>query len=283
VLKSMIPGHKPEPSVLELKRWVRNVVRTWVLVVVPVLLFNLGMILLNFPRLVATAWDSGAKLVGSLQHATGITVAIDAIQLVFLVIPLVGLGYMFVKLAARILAAGWTHTQERPGRRGLFVLASVAAVFVLAYVWWPDARYTPYRPGETGTIQAQGAALRYVGQGHPTFRSPSEARRPLPSLSPQLSASFGRGGTLTATTGANEPQNGGPSTGPAGQSTPTPSPTSDASTEATTQPSATASSAGSESSTSPSRSTSPSPSTSTSATPSSTTSPAPSATTSSAP
>jgi len=47
VLKSMLPGHEPEPSVLGLKRLVRNVVRGWVLVVVPVLLLNVGMILLS--------------------------------------------------------------------------------------------------------------------------------------------------------------------------------------------------------------------------------------------
>jgi putative peptide zinc metalloprotease protein len=201
VLKSMVPGAKTDPTVLELKRWVRYVVRGWVLVVVPVLLVNIGMILLNFPRMLSTAWDSAAKLLHSLSGASGVTVAIDVIQLVFLAIPIIGLGYTFARLFSQLVRKGWTASAGSPTKRTGFLLASAAVVGVLALAWWPDARYTPYRKGETGTLQSQAAALQYVGQGHPVFRSPSEAVQPLPPLSPKLSDAFAPGTTTPSTTG----------------------------------------------------------------------------------
>jgi putative peptide zinc metalloprotease protein len=200
VLKSMLPGSKPEQAVLELKPWVRNVVRLWVLVVVPVLLVNIGMILLNFPRMLSTAWNSAAKLVHGITTAGGVTVAIDVIQLVFLAVPIVGLGYTFVRLFSQLARKGWTATAGSPTKRTGFLLASAAVLGVLALAWWPDARYTPYRKGETGTLQSQAAALQYVGQGDPVLRSPGEANRPLPPLSPQLSAAFDSSATTDPTT-----------------------------------------------------------------------------------
>jgi putative peptide zinc metalloprotease protein len=192
VLKSMVPGLRSEPSVLELKRWVRNVVRLWVLVVVPVLLFNIGMILLNFPRMLSTAWNSGARLVHGITTGGGTTVAIDVVQLVFLVIPIVGLGYTFAKLFGQIGCRGWTSTAGSPGKRAAFLLVSAAAIGCLVVTWWPDARYTPYRPGESGTLQSQAAALRYVGQGRPVLRSPSEVDAPLPPLPGALATGVSR-------------------------------------------------------------------------------------------
>jgi putative peptide zinc metalloprotease protein len=216
ILKSMVPGRAPEPSVLELKRWVRNVVRIWVLVVVPVLLFNVGMILLNFPRMVSTAWNSGATLIAGITYAGAATVAIDVIQLVFLVIPIAGLGYTFVKLFGQLGRKGWTASAGSSPRRLGFVVASAVVLGSLAVAWWPDARYTPYRQGETGTIESQAAALRYVGQGHPVFRRPSDAGRPLPPLPGGLSTAFAIGSTTATTTTAPA----GGSTGPGSQPTP---------------------------------------------------------------
>jgi putative peptide zinc metalloprotease protein len=222
ILKSMVPGRAPEPSVVELKRWVRNVVRLWVLVVVPVLAFNICMILLSFPRLVTTAWDSGARILGGLAHAGPLTIAIDVIQLVFLVIPLVGLGYTFAKLFAQASHRGWTATAGSPAKRALFLLGCAAVVTGLAFAWWPDARYTPYRPGESGTLQNGARALRYVGQGSPLFRSPGAAQLPLPPLPRGLAATRGNADAerTTSSPGDTAPSNAvtqppaGPGSGP---------------------------------------------------------------------
>ncbi len=254
VLKSMVPGRAPEPAVLELKRWVRNVVRLWVLVVVPVLAFNIGMILLNFPQLVSTAWNSGARLVGEMSGAGVATVAVDVVQLVFLAVPVVGLGYTFVRLARQLSAKGWSASAGSPGKRAGFVLASVAVVAGLAFAWWPDARYTPYREGQRGTLGEQGSVLAYVGQGRPLLRSPREATTPLPPLPPQLAQAYSRpdravGTTETSPTGAELPTASpsrptgpgaapAPSTSPGRPASPTAGPSGSASPSRSPSPSA---------------------------------------------
>lgn len=219
VLKSMIPGAGPQPAVLELKPWVRNVVRIWVLVVLPVLALNLGMILLNFPQLLSTAWDSGAKLVGELSHAGAVTLTLDIIQLIFLIIPLVGLLYTFFRLATQLITKGWTASAGSIGKRAAFVSAGVAAVGLLTYLWWPDARYTPYRPGQTGTLQSQGAALSEVGYGHPLFRSPAQAQQPLPPLPAPLAHALG---TTSAPPAPPSGTGASPTPGPTTGSAPAP-------------------------------------------------------------
>ncbi|HEX8098651.1 MAG TPA: hypothetical protein VF660_00440, partial [Actinomycetota bacterium] len=58
ILVSLIPWRKADDRVKELKPWVRVAVTMWVLLIVPLLLFNLSMILVSAPRIFATAWDS---------------------------------------------------------------------------------------------------------------------------------------------------------------------------------------------------------------------------------
>ena len=58
IFKSLIPWREADPRVKELKTWVRVVVTAWVLIVVPVLLFNLAMIVISAPRIFSTAWTS---------------------------------------------------------------------------------------------------------------------------------------------------------------------------------------------------------------------------------
>src|SRR4051794_6152607 len=62
-LRRLLPGRR-EPSALTGRA--RAVVTLWVLVVVPVLLSLMVAGLLLFPRLVATAWDSGGDLVTAI-------------------------------------------------------------------------------------------------------------------------------------------------------------------------------------------------------------------------
>ncbi|MDQ6649342.1 MAG: hypothetical protein M3Z02_04415 [Actinomycetota bacterium] len=236
VLKSMVPGHKPEPSVLELKRWVRTVVRVWVLVVVPILLLNVGMILLNFPRLVGSAWDSGAKLVGEISHASVVMVVIDVIQLVFLVIPLLGLGWTFGRLGMQLARKGWATSAGSGPKRAGFLAAAALVLGGLALAWWPDARYTPYRPGERGTVEDQAQALAYVGQGTPLFRSPTEAQQPLPPLPPKLADAYGTAGHPIGETPATGTSGGPAPSGPSGvapSAVPSVVPTASASATAT--------------------------------------------------
>ena len=180
VLKSALPGREPDQAVSELKRWVRIMVTVWVLVVVPLLLFNLGMILLNTPRILATAWESGAKLVYQLGHAGGLAQVTAVLQLVFLAIPILGLGLTFGKLGLRTAGGAWGWSSGSASRRSGVLLAGLGVVALLALAWWPDGRTTPYREGERGTLAQATRSLQAVGDGRPELRSPEQAAtRPL--------------------------------------------------------------------------------------------------------
>lgn len=179
VLRSAIPFHKPEPEVAQLKPWVRRAVTAWVMVIVPILLLNLGYILLAFPRIVATSWDSASRLLGKLGDGGAAANVWTAVQLLLLVLPAVGITYTMVRTARRAGAGAWNWSAGSAPRR-LGVLGGVALLLgVLAFAWWPDGRLTPYRQGESSTVQQQVRELRTAGQGAPLLRSPQEAQQPL--------------------------------------------------------------------------------------------------------
>ncbi len=58
ILASLVPGREPSARVRELKSWVRVVVTTYIVVLMPVLAFLLVMMVMGAPRMFATAYDS---------------------------------------------------------------------------------------------------------------------------------------------------------------------------------------------------------------------------------
>src|SRR5204863_370814 len=56
-LASLLPWKEASDRVTELKNWVRVVVTAYVFTVVPLLLFMFGMMLINAPRIMSTAYD----------------------------------------------------------------------------------------------------------------------------------------------------------------------------------------------------------------------------------
>ena len=72
VLRSALPFRDAEPSVAQLKPWVRRVVAGWVFLLVPVLAMNLGYFLLAAPRIFATGWDSAGRLIGTMTRSQGV-------------------------------------------------------------------------------------------------------------------------------------------------------------------------------------------------------------------
>src|SRR2546421_3605008 len=57
-LASLLPWKRTSERVTELKPWVRGVVTAYVFTVVPLLLLMFGLMLINAPRIISTAWDS---------------------------------------------------------------------------------------------------------------------------------------------------------------------------------------------------------------------------------
>jgi putative peptide zinc metalloprotease protein len=164
ILRSMIPGRKADERVTVLKPWVRRAVTLWVLVVVPLLVFELFMVLIHLPRIVGTAWDSGAKAYGDATAAFGDGETLkglgSALQILLLAVPVVGILLVLAKTG---LGGGrwvWRHTDGRPVARFLTVAVVGTLAGVLAYSWISPDNYKPIRPGERGTVTESVRAVR---------------------------------------------------------------------------------------------------------------------------
>ncbi|MDQ1688584.1 MAG: putative peptide zinc metalloprotease protein [Frankiaceae bacterium] len=236
VLKGLIPGRERDPLVNELTPKARRIITWWTLAVVPLLLANLLYIVVNAPRILATAWDSAAHQIGTIQGDHGAARAVAALQLLILLIPITGICITLVRVSSRTGRAAWSWSAGSPAKRLTTALATLAFLGLLVFAWWPDGSFTPYRPGDTGTVAAGFQDIGRPGVGTPELRSPREARQPLP-------AQPGSTGTTTDTSttpGDNPAPEPSASAGtgaqpdPVGSAQPTPS------TEPSTAPSATA-------------------------------------------
>jgi putative peptide zinc metalloprotease protein len=226
VLRSVNPLRKADRRVTELKLWVRALVIAWTVIVVPLLLVNLVLAIVFAPRILATAWHSGARLIYAFEHASGALKAADALQLAFLTLPVIGLALTFVRLGRRSSAAAWRWSSGRPARRGLVAGAGFAALLAIAMAWWPDGRMTPLRPGERGTLTDQVRSLENVGVGHPLLMNPQQAgTQPLPKV-----------GDATKTSPGQPQPAPSASASPSASATPSSTPTTAAGTTGTTQP-----------------------------------------------
>jgi len=99
VLHSLVPGEEPEKEVTELKGWVRVAVTIWVLITVPLVLFIYGVLILNAPRIFATAWASlivqTGHAMGYVSHGNWLLAVVFGLQALLLVLPAIGLVYTF--------------------------------------------------------------------------------------------------------------------------------------------------------------------------------------------
>jgi putative peptide zinc metalloprotease protein len=177
ILLSLLPGRGSDERVTVLKRWVRVAVTAWVLIVVPLLVFQLLMVLMHLPRIVGTAIDSGGKQLSSISGAFGdanvLGVLSGVLQLVALAIPVVGILLMLATTARRLATAAWTRTEGRPLGRLVVCVAGAAFVGLLLFAWVPKRNYAPIRPGERGTLAEGIDAVRRLPAGD----GPLESRR----------------------------------------------------------------------------------------------------------
>jgi putative peptide zinc metalloprotease protein len=164
-LKSLAPRTESPEEVTVLKPWVRVAVTLYVFTVIPLLVFLLGLTLINMPRIVATAWDSFLVQGHKLGHEATLASVVTVIQMLVLTLPIAGLAYTFWKLGWTIVSEAWARTAEHPLRRGALALATAAAVGVVVYNWLPNGEYRPIQPGERGTLQGGVAELASVQTG----------------------------------------------------------------------------------------------------------------------
>jgi putative peptide zinc metalloprotease protein len=236
-LKSLLPWRRPEPSVAELKRWVRVAVSAYVLTLVPLLLFVLALTVINVPRILATSWDAGMLEYHKIQHAveTGswLSTIVGSIQLTVLVLVPLGVLLTLTQLARKVGERAWKATDDRPPARAGLVLVAAAAAAFGAYTWVPADVYRPIQPGEKGTLSGALDQLSAITTGRPAltaererelggaeFRSREGPRRPGNTApgghGPAPGAGANRPGPATTTpgtgSGAPLPRPGNPAT-----------------------------------------------------------------------
>ncbi|CAH0245740.1 hypothetical protein SRABI83_02993 [Arthrobacter sp. Bi83] len=165
-LQALLPWNwrKPEPEAQALRPWARAVITAWVLVTVPLLLGSTVLMVASLPRLLGTAWASlqhqQAMLTGSLSSGNLADAAVRVLAIAVVALPVLGIGYMLVRLVRQLSVGLWKKTRGRPLRRGTAMAAVVAVLAGLAWAWWPapDA-YRPVQPYERGTLFDATAAV----------------------------------------------------------------------------------------------------------------------------
>ena len=180
-LESLLPWQKASERVTELKRWVRVVVTAYVLSVVPLLLLMFTLMLINAPRVFATAWDSFFVQYDKVQHdfgggGSGLHGAIAVLQMTILVLPALGIVVTSWRVGQRATVSVWKRTDGHPAVRAAFVAATASAAGFFAYIWWPNGEYKPIQKGEKGTLVGAIDELGYVGTGRPAL-PPSRERQ----------------------------------------------------------------------------------------------------------
>jgi putative peptide zinc metalloprotease protein len=175
-LKSLNPLAESPPEVTQLKPWVRVAVSGYVFSVVPLLMFLLGLTALNMPRIVATAWDSlvlqNARLHLHVAASQYLHVAVDAIQMAVLVLPVAGLYATFWKFGRTLVGAAWARTEGRKFARALLVGGTAAAAAIAAYTWLPNGDYRPIQAAEAGTVRGGLGQVRAIPSGRPSLTVP---------------------------------------------------------------------------------------------------------------
>jgi putative peptide zinc metalloprotease protein len=187
-LRSLLPWREAEPRVKELKRWARNVVRAWVLVVVPTLLFVVALVVINLPRLIATGWDSFTIQAGRTGESFGegalLAGVVNGLRTGLLLAPPVAAVVTFVRLGRRVTAAVVRWSAGSAPRQVAAAGSAVALAVVVGWLWWPGEQYQPLGPQDRWTVQEgarQVSSAVTGGGGHPALagrRTEAVAQRP---------------------------------------------------------------------------------------------------------
>ena len=129
IFRSLVPWRRNEPSVDELKPWVRFAVTAYLLALVPTLVFMFVWAAVSFPRVIATVHDSLGLLLERLGTAPDLTeAALAVVRLGALLLPAAAISLSLFRggrMALRGLV-GWSRGSLR--RRAVVV----AALTVLA-------------------------------------------------------------------------------------------------------------------------------------------------------
>jgi putative peptide zinc metalloprotease protein len=177
VLRSVIPGQPVDPKVRGLKRAARLTLTTWIVIVLPLLLVELTLIILNAPTMVRTTAESLGEqvraFIAAFAHGDIPVGLVGVISAALLVMPIAGLTYILLVMGKKGVLAVIAGCRRRPA----LWLPSVATVLLVATglaAYWgllaipggtarPASAPRPAAVGDVSQVTAQSVA-RSVAQ-----------------------------------------------------------------------------------------------------------------------
>ena len=262
ILRSLAPWRRADARVTALKPWVRRAVSAWILLVVPLLGFELLVVLIHLPRIMGTAWDAGHRLAAdaSNRFSAGQTLSglSSAFQIVVLAIPIIGILLMLGRFLRAMVRWTMARTEDHPALRAGAALVAVGLAVLLGLAWVPGHNYRPIQRNERGTlVQGAAAVTRLPSRRAPLYSTTHDTIPVRPgdtstgpgnpaSTSTTTSQPAGSSTTSTSARGSSGRSSGSTSTSSSTTSSSTTTSTSTStstSTTSTTTPSSTTTSA----------------------------------------
>jgi putative peptide zinc metalloprotease protein len=184
-IRRLFPG-APKDELAPLKPWARVVFATYALVVGPLLAFLIFAAFRAFPSVVATAIDSGGKLLAGAGEAwsrgDAVTAIANVVQLLFLALQAIGLAMVLILILKRALGALWNWAKPSTARKGLASIATAGVAALLAVFWLPSQPLANGEPGIAYTAIAQAAPIPPTARG--TIGDAVPALAPVPTAAP---------------------------------------------------------------------------------------------------
>ena len=205
VLRSLIPGQPVDPRIRDLKRAARLTLTTWILIVLPLLLFELTLIILNAPTMVKTtaqSLDEQVRMFIAAFAGGDIPAAVvGVISAILLVMPIAGLTYILLVMGKKGVLAAIAACRRRPVLYLPYVTAVLLAAAGLAAHWGllpnpggnarPASAPRPAAVGNVSQVAAQSVA-QSVAQptAHPTASPKARQARKAVTLTPASAHGF---------------------------------------------------------------------------------------------
>ncbi|QXJ21588.1 hypothetical protein AGRA3207_002457 [Actinomadura graeca] len=112
ILRRAVLRRPADERLQDLKRWPQLFVTLWVLTIIPVLLFQLGLITMQVPNLVAKDWWMMQRLWTAASAGAGaLDLITSGLQILLLALPLVGLALIFFQLGRLLVRLAVRYIQ----------------------------------------------------------------------------------------------------------------------------------------------------------------------------
>ena len=129
--------------------------------------------------MLATGWDSlfiqKGKFSEQMSGGEIAQAAVSGLQMLFIVLPVLGMGVTLSRVAKRTVVGFWNFTSGHPFRRVALGAAGVAVVAAAAFLLLPNGEYKPIQPGEDWTFSDSVDAASEVSTGRPGLTEETES------------------------------------------------------------------------------------------------------------